>query len=161
MHPRIELLTEKKLIGKRIRMNMTVNKTFELWKSFMPERKEIKNKLSNDLFSLQVYDRSLDFKNFNQNTLFDKWAAIEVSDCDVIPAEMEPLILGGGLYAVFIYKGASSDFADTFHYIFETWLPQSEYALDKRIHFEILGDKYKNDDPDSEEEIWIPIKPKK
>jgi len=23
-----------------------------------------------------------------------------------------------------------------------------------------LGDKYKNNDPNSEEEIWIPIKPK-
>jgi AraC family transcriptional regulator len=26
---------------------------------------------------------------------------------------------------------------------------------DDRPHFEILGDKYKNDHPDSEEEIWI------
>jgi AraC family transcriptional regulator len=34
------------------------------------------------------------------------------------------------------------------------------YFLDDRPHFEILGDKYKNGDPDSEEEIWIPIKQK-
>jgi hypothetical protein len=27
-------------------------------------------------------------------------------------------------------------------------------------HFEVLGDKYKNNDPSSEEEVWIPIKPK-
>jgi hypothetical protein len=27
--------------------------------------------------------------------------------------------------------------------------------------FEILGDKYINDHPDSEEEIWIPVKLKK
>ena len=160
MHPRIEILPEKKLIGKRIRMNMAENKTFELWNGFMPRRKEITNTCSNDLFSLQVYDHALDFKDFNQFTLFDKWAAIEVSNLDDIPDQMEPLILEGGLYAVFIYKGASSDFADTFHYIFGKWLPQSEYIVDKRIHFEILGDKYKNNDPDSEEEIWIPIKPK-
>ena len=34
------------------------------------------------------------------------------------------------------------------------------YTLDDRPHFEILGEKYKNQDPDSEEELWIPIKPK-
>jgi len=32
--------------------------------------------------------------------------------------------------------------------------------LDDRPHFEVLGDKYKNADPDSEEEIWIPIRTK-
>lgn len=47
-----------------------------------------------------------------------------------------------------------------FQYIFGTWLPASGYYLDNRPHFEILGHKYKNNDPDSEEEIWIPVKPK-
>lgn len=28
----------------------------------------------------------------------------------------------------------------------------------KPNHFEILGEKYKNNDPLSEEDIWIPIK---
>jgi AraC family transcriptional regulator len=39
-------------------------------------------------------------------------------------------------------------------------LPNSAYALDDRAHFEVLGEKYKNNDPSSEEEIWIPIKVK-
>jgi AraC family transcriptional regulator len=39
-------------------------------------------------------------------------------------------------------------------------VPASNYDLDDRPHFEILGDKYKNGDPNSEEDIWIPIKPK-
>jgi AraC family transcriptional regulator len=33
--------------------------------------------------------------------------------------------------------------------------------LDDRPHFEVLGEKYKNNDPTSEKEIWIPILPKK
>lgn len=44
-------------------------------------------------------------------------------------------------------------------YIYGSWLPNStEYARDNRPHFEILGEKYKNNDPESEEEIWIPVK---
>jgi AraC family transcriptional regulator len=59
-----------------------------------------------------------------------------------------------------LHKGAASTGQKIFQYIFETWLPNSGYLLDNRPHFEILGAKYKNEDPDSEEELWIPIKHK-
>ena len=67
---------------------------------------------------------------------------------------MEAFTLRGGLYAVFDYQGNSPEI---FQYISQKWLPNSDYKLDKRPHFEILGEKYKNNNPDSEEEIWIPI----
>ncbi len=142
-------------------MSLADNKTPGLWKSFMPRRKEIRNNLTTELISMQVYDKSLDFKNFNPNTTFEKWAAIEVADFDAVPDKMETYILTGGLYAVFLHKGAASTGAKTFQFIFGTWLPGSDYLLDNRPHFEILGEKYKNEEPDSEEEIWIPIKLKK
>ena len=157
MQPKIETLSSKKLIGKRVRMSLSNNKTGELWGSFMPRRKEIQNNLSSVFFSLQVYDRPVEAGNPNQE--FEKWAAIEVSDFDAIPDGMEALVLPGGLYAVFHYQGSSVD-TRIFQYIFGTWLPSSNYQLDNRPHFEILGDKYKNADPSSEEDIWIPIKQK-
>ena len=160
MEPRIETLREKRLIGRRIRMKLSENKTFELWHSFMIWRKEIKNCISTDLFSMQVYDKLLDFNNFSPDTEFEKWAATEVSDFDAIPDEMEPYLLKGGLYAVFNYKGTPDNFSDTFRYIFGTWLPGSCYLPDNREHFEILGENYQPDDSNSEEEIWVPIKPK-
>jgi AraC family transcriptional regulator len=158
MKPRIEILKEKKLIGKRLTMTFAENKTPELWKSFMPRRKEIRNNLTSELISMQVYDKTLDLKSFNQNTPFQKWAATEVTDFNFIPDDMESYILTGGLYAVFLHKGAASTGPKTFQYIFNTWLPNSDYLLDNRPHFEILGEKYKNEDQSSEEEIWIPIK---
>ena len=160
MVPRIETLTEKKLVGKRIKMTLSNNKTTELWRNFMQRRKEIKNNLTNELISMQVYDQTLDFDKFNPDTPFEKWAAAEVKDFDIVPVEMETFTLTGGLYAVFVHKGAASRGPETFQYIFGTWLPASEYFLDNRPHFEILGEKYKNEDPDSEEEVWIPVKPK-
>jgi AraC family transcriptional regulator len=160
MEPRIESLPEKKLIGKRLTMTLTHNRTAELWQSFMPHRKDIQNSLSTDLFCMQVFDSSLDFKDFNPDTVFEKWAAKEVSDFTDIPEGMETHTLTGGLYAVFIHLGPASMGPRTFQYIFETWLPNSEYELDKREHFELLGEKYKNNQPDSEEEVWIPIQKK-
>lgn len=158
MTPEIIILTEKMLIGKRIKMCLSDDKTLELWKSFMPRRKEISTKLGSELFSIQIFGDNQNFANFNPQTVFEKWAAVEVSDFESIPDEMETLIIPGGLYAVFLYRGSSVAAGKTFQYIFESWLPNSTYSLDKRPHFEIMGEKYKNNDPDSEEEIWIPIK---
>ena len=152
---RIESLPETKLIGKRMQMSLSDNKTFPLWSSFMPRRKEIRNNINADLFSMQVYDGPF---NYNPDTLFEKWAAVAVTDFDAIPHDMEAFTLTEGLYAVFIHKGAANTGPVTFRYIFETWFPTSGYALDNRPHFEILGAKYKNNAPDSEEEIWIPVK---
>lgn len=154
--PRIETLGEKKLIGKHLTMSFADNKTGELWRSFMPRRREIVNALGTDLYSLQLYIPDF-FMHFNPQTPFEKWAAVEVSDFAHIPDGMEAFTLTGGLYAVFLHKGSSTD-TSTFQYIFNTWLPNCEYVLDDRPHFELLGAKYKNADPESEEEIWVPIR---
>jgi AraC family transcriptional regulator len=140
-------------------MSLTENKTPSLWKSFMTERNEIKNKIGSELYSIQVYDPSY-FTDFNPTREFEKWAGIEVTNFESVPPGMEILTLPAGLYAVFLYKGAASQGQATFTYIFSTWLPNSGYSLDHRPHFEVLGEKYKHEDPDSEEEIWIPIRPK-
>ncbi len=158
MTPRIENLNEKKLIGKRLTMSLANNKTGELWQSFMPKRREITNNLTTDLISMQVY-KPAHFADFKPTNEFEKWATVEVSNFENVPTDMETFSLAGGLYAVFDYKGSSND-PSIFQYIFGTWLPTSAYTLDNRPHFEVLGDKYKNNDPTSEEEIWIPIKPK-
>ena len=158
MTPRIETVGERKLVGLRLTMSLSVNRTRELWQNFLQLRGEIKNQVGTDLYSIQLYD-DLYFKTFSPHTTFDKLAAVEVKDFSHVPAGMVQFTLPSGLYAVFLHKGAASTGPATFNYIFSTWLPNSEYHLDNRPHFEVLGEKYKNDDPNSEEEIWIPLKP--
>lgn len=156
--PIIQNITSKKLIGKHLTMSFADNKTFALWNSFIPHRKEIRNAIDAiTMYSLQIYNRDF-FVKFNPHTEFEKWAAVEVSDFNAIPEGMESLTIPGGQYAVFHYIGSHNNGQDIFGYIFGEWLPASGYELDERPHFEILGPKYKNGDPESEEEIWIPIK---
>lgn len=158
MKPEIKILESKKLIGIQRSMSFSDNTTPALWGSFMPRRKEIQNVVGTNLYSIQSYGPDF-FKNFDPLKSFNKWAAIEVSDFESVPAGMECFILPEGLYAVFNYKGLNTD-PTIFNYILGTWLPASEYTLDLRPHFEVLGPKYKNNDPVSEEEIWIPIRKK-
>jgi AraC family transcriptional regulator len=81
------------------------NKTGDLWRQFMPVRKNITHHLTNELISMQVYPPS-HFSDFKPTNEFEKWAAVEVADFDNVPDEMETVVLPGGLYAVFEYKGA-------------------------------------------------------
>lgn len=156
MTPRFEKSNEKKLVGMRLTMSFSDYKVGELWKNFMPRRKEISNNLTHDLISLAVYQPT-HFTDFKPTNEFERWATVEVSDFGNVPNEMEMFVLPSGFYAVFDYKGLNSD-NSIFQYILGTWLPNSDYVLDNRPHFEVLGNKYKNNDPMSEEEIWIPIR---
>jgi hypothetical protein len=83
MEPRIETVTPKSLVGKRMKMSLSNNKTGELWRRFIPRRREIQNNLTSEMFSMQVYDQSVRLGNLNQE--FEKWAAVEVTDFDTIP----------------------------------------------------------------------------
>lgn len=159
MIPRIEKIHEKKLVGKRKTMSYANYTVGELWRSFMPRRKEITNTISNDLVSLVVYKPN-HFDDFHPTNEFERWAAVEVEDFTHVPAEMETFILSTGLYAVFHYIGSTDGIASFHQNIFTVWLPNAEYVLDDRPHFELLGEKYKNNDPSSEEDIWIPIRPR-
>ncbi len=156
MQPRIEIITEKTLVGISESMSLVANKTFNLFSTFMPRRKEIANRTQVGIFDLKIYPASY-FINFSPTNSFTKWAAVEVSEVDTLPAEMNSFILPAGKYAVFNQKRSTKQ-GNIFEYIFTTWLPNSDYQLDNRPHFDILEEKDKKNDLDIEEEIWIPIK---
>ena len=159
MQPRFETLAGKKFVGHRMTMSFSGNKTFELWKGFMPLRKQITNVIGTELYSMEVYPPAF-FDNYDPDVPFEKWAAVEVENFDSVPDGMNTLVAPQGLYAVFLHKGPASEGPRTYRYIFNTWLPASDYVVDQRPHLAIMGEKYKNNDPASEEELWIPVRPK-
>lgn len=157
--PKIITLTGKKLVGHSIEMSLQNNKNMELFSGFMPKKNQIKNVVSNNVFEVMIYNSSY-FKGFSPTNTFTKWATLEVSTYTDIPDTMDTLELSGGLYVVFKYKGLPQGFGKLMGYIMANWLPQSNYQLDNRPHFNVLGENYKRDNPESEEDVYIPIKPK-
>ncbi len=155
LQPRILELQPKTLAGKQQRMSLVHNETGLLWQRFMQQRSQLAA-VNNLLYSLQLYPADY-FRAFNPANEFTKWALAEVNDATHLPEGFEVFYLPGGLYAVFDHKGSGTEI---FQRIFTEWLPQSGYVLDDRPHFELLGEKYKNNSADSEEEIWIPVKRK-
>ena len=108
--PKTETLLEKKLVGHSVEMSLTNNKTFELFSSFMLNRKQINCTIGEDIYEVLLYDPSY-FENFNPSNTFVKWATVEVSGYEAIPEDMNTLGLKSGLYAVFNYKGLPQEFS--------------------------------------------------
>lgn len=161
MQPRItNKANKKKLIGIKLQMSVLNDRTLELWQSFMPRRSEIANAVGKDLYSVQIFDPEEYFERFSPEAVFEKWAAVEVSEYGAVPEQMEKLEIQEGAYAIFDYKGPANAALPFFQYIFQTWIPQSEYAVDNRPHFAIMGEKYRGNNPESEEEIWVPVRQK-
>ncbi|MBU2929035.1 GyrI-like domain-containing protein [Winogradskyella psychrotolerans] len=152
MNPKIKTCSEIKVIGlsSKIKMNEQ-HKIVALWKRFMPRKHEIENLASKDLIAMQIYS---DFNNFE--TPFDIWACAEVLNGHNLPDTMSTFTIPQGDYAIFNHKGM--DAGATYQKIMTEWLPTSGYDIDARPHFQVMGEKYKNGSPDSEEDFFVPIK---
>lgn len=155
--PEIKTIKAKKLVGQSINMSLIDNKTYALFSGFMPKRKLIDNNVSEFIYELLVYDK-LHFENFNPANTFIKWATVEVTDFNNVPKGMQTFTLNEGLYAIFKFVGTAKDFGAYMNYIFTQWLPQSNYILDTATHFNCIDPKYKQDDPNNVELVYIPIK---
>lgn len=107
------------------------------------------------LYSVQIYDSIGYFMAFDPSASFEKWAAAEWEGS--VPEHMELLELPGGTYAVFTYTGTPDAFPPFARYIFTEWLPQSDYRLDNRPHFEVMGPGYDPADPDATEKVFVPV----
>lgn len=147
------------MIGIKAQMSFqTINEeTGKLARQFMPRRHEVKNRVGTHTMSLQRYNH-FDFKSFNPSLTFEKWVGVEVSDASFIPEGMELLTIPAGNYLVFKYQGTAQDFPQFWQQLHGYWLPNSEFELDNRPHFEKLPEGYNPMDSESEEEVWVPVK---
>ncbi|MNK55988.1 Bacterial transcription activator, effector binding domain [compost metagenome] len=150
---RIEIIESKKLIGFSITTSFKDDKTPTVWRKFMMRKNEITNRISDQLISLQIYP-----ENFTPNQSFKKYALAEVSDFENVPEEFETFELKNGKYLVFNYTGKAENGPEIFGYIFQTFIPENQFEVDDRPHFEIFDDDYNPKSDSAEEEIWIPIK---
>ena len=166
MENRIEILEPTTVLGKSRDMSLAEDKTKELWQSFGPLVKTIKGRRDHNFISMQKYREPFNPSGFNPHAVFTKWAAVAIGEDanteepEARSPELQRYRIEGGLYAVFKHVGPASEFRRSMESIYGKWFPNNPYQVDDREHFEILPEGYRPDDPEAEEEIWIPIKKK-
>jgi len=157
--PEIIEIPEKLLVGMRLKMSYTKDLTQKLFGEFMPLHKQVLHAANQGFFAVHIYEDDFQLQHFTPHTIFEKWAAVEVTAFETLPPNMESLTIPSGKYALFVHKGLGATFPQTIQYIYQEWLPNAPYEYDNRPYFERMGEKYYGfENPESEEEIWVPIK---
>lgn len=157
LQARIRSCNEILLAGHVLEMSLIENRTRELWAGFGPVRRKIMGASPTELYSVEVYPGLEYFQSFNPQRSFRKWACVRIEDSAGLPKGVQTLLLPAGMYAVFLYRGSPEEVSGFYQQIFTEWLAQSKYQLDDRPHFAVMGENYRPGDPQSEEEIWIPV----
>ena len=160
MNPEISLLsfTPTKLIGVSETTSLSGAGTPALWRSFGPRIQEIDRRADDWRYALRIYPADLSLANLTPDTRYTEWAAVAVKDDAEVPAGLDTLHLTGGLYARCLHRGLPGEIGDTVNYLFGQWLPTSGYDVDNsRPHFERMAPDYRPDDPEAQEEMYVPL----
>lgn len=154
MTPQVIQNSEMNVVGISIVMKQhETHKIRAIWQQFSPRKNEITNLLNNTSIAMQIFSVN---ENGEPEDSFNMWACVEVSELSEIPNGMEGFTIPKGEYLKVLHKGMNA--GDTYQKIMSDWLPNSGYVIDDRPHFQVMGEKYKNGSPDSEEDFFLPIK---
>ncbi len=158
---RIEKIQAKKLIGMHIETSAANSQATKVWKAFMPLQKEVQGTHEGVFLSVQDFPSQWSFSTFDPNASFTTWAAKEIFPDTDIPEGFSTTHILGGQYAVCTHHGIAASIGFTLSYMYGKWIPESGYQIDTaRKHFELLGKDYLGPtNPDTKEEVWIPIIP--
>jgi AraC family transcriptional regulator len=125
----------------------------ELWARFPDEIDSIKNRIIPEKYYQVVF-----WPDQYELDGYFLMCAVEVSDLNSINHNLVGKYIPPARYLRFIHKGLSCKVGLTYKYIYESWLPKSDYRLPFSYNFELYGEKCLGpDNPESESEIYIPV----
>jgi 4-carboxymuconolactone decarboxylase len=149
---RFETLQAQHLIGQMVENPVfSTEETSHLWRGFRSRLKELSWQEGDDLVSIQVFSEN------KQGLVQQRWAAARHEG--EVPEGMQCLKLPAGLYAVFLYWGGRQGFEEFILDKFRNVIPSYSLQMDERPHFQRMGPAFNPFSDESEEEVWIPVKP--
>ncbi|MEJ2544903.1 MAG: AraC family transcriptional regulator [Calditrichaceae bacterium] len=123
------------------------------WNQLMHEVENIKNRLMPERF----YQVQYWSENQELGGLYF-FIGVEVNDIDEVPPQFVIKIIPKSRYLRFVHKGLANKVGYTYKYIYNQFLPETDYKLNKPFNFEFYGEKCLGPyNPESESEIFIPI----
>ena len=152
------IITERdalKVVGMKIHTSIKENLIPQLWNDFIVRMDEL-NEVSVPNCSLGICLNET-ITEFDADSEFDYLACRVVKDDSVIPTGMEYREIPAQLVAVFTHFGSLEILSETYDYIYDKWLPESEYKLSEADEIEWYDSRFKFGEKDSQMDIHIPI----
>jgi AraC family transcriptional regulator len=138
------------VVGMLYRGRNENNEIPQMWQAFGPRISEIKSMV--DQASAYGISANMDMETGE----FDYIAGFEVSSAEDVPQGMVAFNVPGGEYAVF--TTTLPKIGETFDNAHDTWLPQAGHQPTGDHEFELYDERFDPQDPDSEFDLYIPIK---
>ena len=155
VEPVIVELDEMTVVGVQTLFSMKCNLIPLLWERFAPRMQEIKNASRKDV-ALEV---AYDMQGESEEETFFVLAGLIVDSVGEIPEGMTYKHIPAHEYAMFTHYGPISQIYDTYDRIYNKILPRSAYEVDdKACAIEWYDERFKMDSPDSEYDIYVPVK---
>ena len=123
------------------------------WQYLLTNISRIPNRIKPEKY-YQVQTWSLD----EDKETISFFIAVEVENIKEIPIHFSAKKIPKQKYIMFLHKGLANKVGLTYQYIYEEWLPETEYRLPYFYNFEYYGDLHKGPcNEDSISEIYIPV----
>lgn len=156
-HPKTRLMEAIQLMGYSVTHQLAADQTTKLWERFMPVYMAHQPQRKLPLFSVQEYAIS-SFDEFTPQTPFTHWAACLSNALLSLPEDFRTVHIPEGWYWVDTLYGPPSGLSMVMQNAI-TALTQEGYEVDmSRPHFQRMDHRYKHNEADSEEDLFIPIK---
>ena len=148
------ILEKSTFMGFSTETSLLENQTALVFKQLMIWRKDSDEHRAQPVYDIKVYPEAY-FSSFNPSRSFTKWAAVQQQNTKQIDG-LQSYDVDNGLYLCFTCEGSVS--AQFFQELYTSWLPQSEYELDDRPHFDKIWPDSAQRGAVLKEEIYIPVK---
>ncbi len=153
--PELLKLSERILVGIAFFFsdNTEINDLSKEWGRFMNEVNTIKNQVMPErYYQVQFWSEKQDLGGMYFFT------GIEVSKAQNINPLFVVKSIPAGNYLRFIHKGLANKVGYTYKYIYNQFLPDTDFNLNKSFNFEYYGEKCLGPyNENSESEIYIPV----
>ncbi|MDP8203213.1 MAG: GyrI-like domain-containing protein [Candidatus Tenebribacter mawsonii] len=144
-----------KVVGIRILTTVEENRIPQLWTDFIARMDELgKNAVPDCSLGICFSDNETELLEDSQ---FNYMACKVVKDDSIVPVGMEYRKISSQLVAVFTHVGSLETLGETYDYIYEKWLPGSEYELVSADEIEWYDSRFNFGEKESQMDIHIPI----
>jgi len=156
MQPRFVDLEELILVGLPYYGQPVGGKFTQAWDRFFEVEPSIRSRVNKKVcYGVEVFGK--------ESTLGGDWfyfPSVQVSDLKEIPGILFAKTFPACRCVVFSVTGGIPKLGEVFRYIYAEWLPASGYEIAYPWDFEVYGEQFKGDEPDSLIDIYIPVREK-
>ncbi|GIP56150.1 GyrI-like domain-containing protein [Paenibacillus vini] len=131
------------------------SKIMKLGEQFWSRFEEIKNRLDQNTYGINIYP-----DHFSGSEMYEHMIGFRVDPSEEVPEGMEKRTFPAHLCAAVTNKGEIKNLFDTYGYVHSKWLPSSGYEYADQYDIQLYDSRFLGvDHPESELDIYIPIRP--